>query len=54
VLAALLGMVNHTPQWYQLRGRLTPEDVADGYLMLVLSPALGPHLVPAREGQTRA
>jgi AcrR family transcriptional regulator len=36
VLGALLGMVNHTAQWYQPRGRLSPQDVADGYLDLVL------------------
>jgi TetR/AcrR family transcriptional regulator, cholesterol catabolism regulator len=36
VLAALLGMVNHTAQWYRPRGRLSPEEVADGYVALVL------------------
>lgn len=36
VLVALLGMVNHTAQWYQPRGRLTPNEIADGYLKLVL------------------
>jgi AcrR family transcriptional regulator len=36
VLVALLGMVNHTAQWYRSRGRLTPEEIADGYLDLVL------------------
>ena len=36
VLVALLGMVNHTAQWYRSRGRLTPEEIADGYLELVL------------------
>jgi TetR/AcrR family transcriptional regulator, cholesterol catabolism regulator len=35
-LAALLGMVNHTAQWYRPKGRLTPQEVADGYLDLVL------------------
>jgi AcrR family transcriptional regulator len=34
-LMALLGMVNHTAQWYRPRGRLTPEEIADGYLELV-------------------
>jgi AcrR family transcriptional regulator len=34
-LMALLGMVNHTPQWYRPRGRLTPEEIADGYLELL-------------------
>ncbi len=38
VLAAVLGMVNHTPQWYQQRGRLSAEDVADGYFRLILAP----------------
>ena len=36
VLAALLGMVNHTVQWYRPNGRLSPGDIADGYLALVL------------------
>lgn len=35
-LAALLGMVNHTPQWYRRNGRLTPREVADGYVDLLL------------------
>lgn len=35
---ALLGMVNHTVQWYRPRGRLTPEQIADGYVDLVLAP----------------
>jgi len=30
-LGALLGMVNHTAQWYRPRGRLTVEQIADGY-----------------------
>jgi AcrR family transcriptional regulator len=34
-LLALLGMVNHTPQWYRPRGRLGPEEIADGFLGLV-------------------
>jgi len=33
---ALLGMVNHTAQWYRPRGQLTPEQIADGYVDLVL------------------
>jgi TetR/AcrR family transcriptional regulator, cholesterol catabolism regulator len=28
---ALLGMVNHTSTWLRPRGRLTPEQIADGY-----------------------
>ena len=42
-LSALLGMVNHTPQWYRRNGRLTPREVADGYVDLLLglaAPAL--------------
>lgn len=35
-LAALLGMVNHTAQWFRPRGRLTAEAVADGYCDLLL------------------
>jgi TetR/AcrR family transcriptional regulator, cholesterol catabolism regulator len=35
-LLALLGMVNHTAQWYRPRGELTPEQIADGYVDLVL------------------
>jgi AcrR family transcriptional regulator len=34
-LLALLGMVNHTPQWYRPRGRLGPREIADGFLGLV-------------------
>lgn len=35
-LLALLGMVNHTPQWLRPRGRLSAEQIADGYCDLVL------------------
>lgn len=35
-LLALLGMVNHTAQWYRPRGSLSPEQIADGYVDLVL------------------
>ena len=35
-LLALLGMVNHTAQWYRPRGALNPEQIADGYVDLVL------------------
>ncbi len=34
-LASLLGMVNHTAQWYRPRGRLSPDEIADGYLELL-------------------
>ena len=36
VLAALLGMVNHTAQWYRPRGRLGATEIADGYVDLLL------------------
>jgi AcrR family transcriptional regulator len=32
---ALLGMVNHTAQWYRPGGRLSPEQIADGYFEIV-------------------
>lgn len=35
-LLALLGMVNHTPQWLRPRGRLGAEQIADGYFELIL------------------
>jgi len=35
-LSALLGMVNHTAQWYRPRGRLDATDIADGYVDLLL------------------
>jgi AcrR family transcriptional regulator len=35
-LLALLGMVNHTPQWLKPRGRLSAEQIADGYCELIL------------------
>jgi TetR/AcrR family transcriptional regulator, cholesterol catabolism regulator len=36
-LSALLGMVNHTAQWFRPRGRLSPEQIADGYVDLLLA-----------------
>jgi AcrR family transcriptional regulator len=36
-LAALLGMVNHTAQWYRPRGRLTAAEIADGYVELIVA-----------------
>jgi AcrR family transcriptional regulator len=36
-LRALLGMVNHTAQWYRSRGQLSPDAIARGYLQLVTS-----------------
>ena len=35
-LSALLGMVNHTAQWYRPRGRLSPVEIADGYADLLV------------------
>ncbi len=35
-LLALLGMVNHTAQWYRPRRALSPEQIADGYVDLLL------------------
>jgi AcrR family transcriptional regulator len=35
-LLTLLGMVNYTPQWFDPRGRLSPEQIADGYCDLIL------------------
>ena len=36
-LGALLGMVNYTAQWYRPRGRLSPTEIADGYVDLLLT-----------------
>jgi TetR/AcrR family transcriptional regulator, cholesterol catabolism regulator len=42
-LLALLGMVNYTPTWLRPHGRLSAEDVADGYCDLILRAAgVGP------------
>ena len=38
ILMALLGMVNYTPQWLDPKGRLDPEQIADGYCDLILAP----------------
>lgn len=35
-LYALLGLVNHTVQWYRPRGSLGPGQIADGYVDLIL------------------
>jgi TetR/AcrR family transcriptional regulator, cholesterol catabolism regulator len=40
-LVALLGMVNHTAQWYHPRGRFQPAEIADGYLTLLLGGRVG-------------
>jgi AcrR family transcriptional regulator len=36
-LSALLGMVNHTAQRHRPRGRLTPTEIADAYVDLILT-----------------
>ncbi len=41
-LMTLLGMVNYTPQWLNPRGRLSPEEIADGYCDLILRAAGAP------------
>jgi AcrR family transcriptional regulator len=38
-LMTLLGMVNYTPQWLNPRGRLGPDQIADGYCDLILRAA---------------
>jgi TetR/AcrR family transcriptional regulator, cholesterol catabolism regulator len=38
-LLTLLGMVNYTPQWLRPRGRLTPQQIADGYCDTILAAA---------------
>ncbi len=35
-LRALLGMVNHSAQWFRPKGRLSAEEIADGYVALLL------------------
>ena len=45
VRLALLGMVNHMPTWYRPDGRLSAEEIADGFVDLVLS---GARSAPAR------
>jgi AcrR family transcriptional regulator len=36
-LSALLGMVNHTAQWFRPRGRLSPAEIAAGYAALLVA-----------------
>ncbi|MHB8693445.1 MAG: TetR/AcrR family transcriptional regulator [Solirubrobacteraceae bacterium] len=43
-LRALLGMVNHTAQWFRVPGRLTAEQIADGYVDLLLGRPAPPDL----------
>ena len=48
-LSALLGMVNHTAQWYRPRGRLTPAEIAAGYAaLLVAAPTSASATGPSR------
>jgi AcrR family transcriptional regulator len=37
-LFALLGMVNHTATWFKPGGRLSAEQIADGYCDMLLRP----------------
>lgn len=39
---ALLGMVNHMPSWYDPAGRLTAQQIADGFVDLLLTGARSP------------
>ena len=39
-LRALLGMVNQLPQWFRPGGRLNAEQIADGYLELIVGPGV--------------
>jgi hypothetical protein len=36
-LSALLGMVNHTAQWFRPRGRLSAGEIAAGYAGLLVA-----------------
>ena len=49
-LRALLGMVNHTAQWFRPRGRLSAEQIADGFVDLLLARQNGTR--PATPGGT--
>ena len=40
-LRALLGMVNQLPQWFRSGGRLSAEQIADGYLELIVGSGRG-------------
>jgi TetR/AcrR family transcriptional regulator, cholesterol catabolism regulator len=37
-LMALLSMINYLPQWFRPRGRLSAEEVAEGFCDLLLRP----------------
>jgi AcrR family transcriptional regulator len=54
LLMAALGMVNHTAQWFRPRGSLTAEQVADGYVELLLSTRAAPEHGYARRGRVTA
>jgi TetR/AcrR family transcriptional regulator, cholesterol catabolism regulator len=51
LIAALLGMVNHTAQWYRPSGSLTAQQIADGYVGLLVGrcDADGASTCPAGE-----
>jgi TetR/AcrR family transcriptional regulator, cholesterol catabolism regulator len=55
-LLALLGMVNHTATWLRPRGRLSAEQIADGYcdLLLKAGAALSAGVRPAPRGRAGA
>jgi TetR/AcrR family transcriptional regulator, cholesterol catabolism regulator len=55
-LLALLGMVNHSATWLRPRGRLSAEQIADGYCDLLLkagAPPGGDALAAARGAANR-
>lgn len=37
VVKAIIGMVHHTHRWYRPEGSISPEEVADGFVELVVS-----------------
>jgi AcrR family transcriptional regulator len=49
LIAALLGMVNHTAQWYRPGGKLTAQQIADGYVDLLLGRVAVGAVTPARD-----
>lgn len=49
-LLALLGMVNHTSQWLHPGGRLTAEQIADGYCDILLGRGASPLTPPGTPG----
>lgn len=47
---ALLGMVNHTAQWFRPGGRLSTDEIADGYWSIVVGAAAPPPTPRSRAG----